>query len=700
MGFDDGPRDGDPVTEGPGSWLDIAPTRFASCGLTTGGELWCWGSGEHGVLGNGAEDLLAPMQRIGTATWRSVSTYFGHTCGVQRDGSLWCWGRNERGALGDGVVDDDEIARVPRRVGTDAWTMVQSGFRYSCALRDDATLWCWGANDLGQLGDGTKEDRRQPTPIPGATWRTIALGETSACGIRLDDSLWCWGSDRGGQVGNGDPVADEPAPVNIGGARRWSAVAVGESHTCAIELDGTSWCWGKNHDGRLGNGDTVDSTSPVQTVAPPLASIAVGAEHTCGLAPEGELWCWGASQHGEIPGITTSRLATPTRIAAQPMTRLAIGVSVTCAIDGDAQLYCSGLNGSGQAGQPPGETHVPRRADARSDWKAIYADYLHACGLTTSGSLHCWGDGRAGQLGDGSKLDRQLPVDVPGAYVAAALAGPTTLALRADRTLWSTGYDVIDQRYTAEPAKISTGVAAAAIGEGHTCALRDDGVLTCAGSNGYGQLGDGTRVDTTSATVAGAWRSIAAGQYVTCATQSAGLMDQLFCWGERGMHGALATDDATTPTRVDIARNVAQVEIGDLSACARAEGEIWCWGHNGYGQLGDGSAADSVTPVRVGTRSDWIDVDVGDVHACAIAADHTLWCWGHADQGQGGTPTVFQRRSPAQVGSDTDWVDVACGTHFSCALKSDGTRWCFGSNNAGELGDGRAWVTELSRVAL
>jgi len=148
---------------------------------------------------------------------------------------------------------------------------------------------------------------------------------------------------------------------------------------------------------------------------------------------------------------------------------------------------------------------------------------------------------------------------------------------------------------------------------------------------------------------------------------------------------------------VNLATPVTRFELGYRFGCALVgAGELWCWGDNGFGQVGDGSQLPRATAVRVGTRNDWRVVDAGDVHVCAVTAAGELWCWGHGDQGQLGLTNLFgARTTPVRVGTDSTWSDVACGDHFTCATKTDGTLWCFGADALGQLGNGRAWVNDF-----
>lgn len=185
-------------------------------------------------------------------TWVSVSAGHVHTCEIKLDGSLWCWGNNQGGQLGDGTTDNTAI---PVPVGSDRdWEQVSSGVVHTCAGKDDGSLWCWGSNEYGQTGDGTGQDALTPIGVAGeGGWVSTTSGGWHSCGVKDDRSLWCWGSNVYGQLGNGT-VDDSFAPVRIAPEINWTSVDAGYYHTCGKTTYGTLYCWGFNLYGQLGDG--------------------------------------------------------------------------------------------------------------------------------------------------------------------------------------------------------------------------------------------------------------------------------------------------------------------------------------------------------------------------------------------------------------------------------------------------------------
>jgi alpha-tubulin suppressor-like RCC1 family protein len=298
-------------------WRVVSAARFYSCGVHEDGSLWCWGENQLGQLGDGTIDDRHEPTQVGTATdWRFVTATDLHTCGIRNDGSLWCWGQNSEGqASGDGTTSNGVV--TPMRVGNDSWKTVRAGSQYTCAIRTDSTLWCWGANFHGQLGDGTITDRSTPVQIGTATWTALSAGYAHTCGIQANRSLWCWGENDSGQVGNGTTNLGVLRPIQVGTATDWRAVTTSvaiffrEGHTCAIRDGGSLWCWGQNSEGQLGDGTLTRRLLPVPIGAETWRAVDAGEAHTCAVRADSTLWCWGFNNAGQVGDGTTSTRNAP-----------------------------------------------------------------------------------------------------------------------------------------------------------------------------------------------------------------------------------------------------------------------------------------------------------------------------------------------------------------------------------------------------
>lgn len=244
-------------------WQEISAGHVSTCGIRTDGTLWCWGGNDGGQLGLGdTTERLSPTRVGAEIGWAQVSVRREHACAIGAGGVLFCWGENSRGELGLG---DTESRFVPTAVVGGPWASVSTGGSpltgggFTCATTTTDELWCWGANDDGQLGDGTLEDARTPTrSAEPSGWASVSAGAVHACGVRSDGRLFCWGEGGGGQTGLGG--ADTEAPTFVVDAI--TAVTAGSESSCAIRADRRVLCFGQGGRGQLGSGSRVDSRTP------------------------------------------------------------------------------------------------------------------------------------------------------------------------------------------------------------------------------------------------------------------------------------------------------------------------------------------------------------------------------------------------------------------------------------------------------
>src|SRR3954469_15942629 len=180
--------------------------------------------------------------------------------------------------------------RLPMRSAVAGIVVVTSG----------CSLWGWGANQVGQVGDGTTSTpRKSPVQVGKADWSSVSSGNNHTRAIaRSDGTLWCWGDNFWGQTGDA-VTGDRPSPARIGTAA-WSAISAASDHTCGIRSDGTVWCWGNNVYGQIGNGKTGSNVSPVQIGTATWKTVSAGDRHTCGIRSDDTLWCWGATYLGGL----------------------------------------------------------------------------------------------------------------------------------------------------------------------------------------------------------------------------------------------------------------------------------------------------------------------------------------------------------------------------------------------------------------
>jgi alpha-tubulin suppressor-like RCC1 family protein len=409
------------------TWVQVATRTTHTCGIRSDGTLWCWGKNDAGQLGDGSEEAsrLEPVQVVAAgesgeapwADWEAVALGTSSTCGLRGDGTIWCWGSGGSGQRGDGSTaasrtTPSQVLKAEGTAGPAAWSdwvAIGLGGSTACGIRQDGTLWCWGASSFGQRGDAGDGGTARTTPIqvvaseesgedPWGDW--VALGGggfAHTCGRRADSSLWCWGRGTLGQRGDGSTELIRTTPIEVlqtgedAGGATWSdwtsSFAGGSDHTCGQRADGSLWCWGRGDVGQLGDGVDHDGgypTAPVRVLAAgedaggaswrDWQSVSTTSGLSCGVRQAGTLWCWGSGGSGQRgDGTETDTRTTPVEVLA--------------------------------AGENPGGA-------TWDDWVSVAAGGAYACGLRQDGSLWCWGSDTSGQLGNGDEADSKTPVQV------------------------------------------------------------------------------------------------------------------------------------------------------------------------------------------------------------------------------------------------------------------------------------------------
>lgn len=623
----------------------------------------------------------------GTNPWKQISLGAFHGCAIKQDNRLYCFGTASNGQTGVGPLPG--TVPLPREVdGGGSWKMVSGGWISTCGIKSDDTLWCWGSDNSGQLGNGaTTDDQFSPVAISGGgSWKYISVGGSSggansshACGIKSDDSLWCWGGDSQGQLGNGAVAGQQNAPYAVPGGASWKAVSAGSLHTCGIQADDSLWCWGANLSGQLGNGNTTAQNAPVQISAGTFWSrISAGGSHTCGILTSGTANCWGRDTSGQVGNNAafTASLTSPTALSGGG-TWLSISASLTdtsCGMRNDYSIQCWGLNTSGQIGDNTVVNKgVPTALSGGGSWSAISTGTLSTCGLRSDGEMRCWGN------------KNSLPVNFPSLYAFA----PMEIAGDYDWKMISSS-------------------------DLHSCGIQADSTLWCWGTDTNGQLGNGAADSTfkyapVSVSGGGSWIYVDVGGRSSCGIKSD---NTLWCWGDdtnAQLGNGATTGNIHLPAQISGGGSWKTISLSESHACGiKSDDTLWCWGDDTSGQLGNG-ATSSVqnAPVQIAAGTFWKDVTtarrffspfVNSSMTCGIQTDNTLWCWGNDAYGQLGTAASQSEDTPASVTGGGSWQKTRASVSAACGLQGNGTLWCWGNSTAGivsttpvEFTPGQTW---------
>jgi alpha-tubulin suppressor-like RCC1 family protein len=703
-----------PVDDSIGSPIALGANH--TCALTIGNGVACWGNNRLGQLGNGTmfgSTLPQAVSRL-TGGVQSIAAGVSHTCALLSDGALECWGGNAKGQLGHGV-SPDSYSPVPVFGLSEGVKAVAAGDRHTCVLMETGGVKCWGENASGGVGDGTSINRSAPVDVPGleAGVKSVDAGAGHTCAVMRNGSVKCWGWNLSGQLGNGT-TTDSRFPADVGGlSGPVRALAAGAQHTCALLEDESVMCWGANASGQLGNGLRIRSNTPVAVGGLDSAAkqISAGGAHTCALLEHNTVVCWGDDQSGQLGDSGRENRSAPVAVTglAGEVEYVSAGSSHTCAVLLDRRIQCWGFNGEGQLGDGTAKSRrIPGNIPGYSGGTAaISAGWSNTCALGSAGGVRCWGLNGGGQLGDGTFDDNPAPVEVRGlasGRIAVAVGGGHACVLSAAGGVkcWGRnnrgqlgGGTAVDQNTPIDVAGLPEQIAAIAAGKEYTCALTIRGGVKCWGANDSGQLGDGTTTDSVKPVdVLGLTKgisAIAAGGGHTCAL---GRNGGLKCWGSNtyGQLGDGTLENRSAPVDVSgLTAGVHSVTAGGSHTCAIVSGTaLKCWGWNAFGQLGDSTPTDRNTPVEVrwlaGTAA---YVSAGADYTCAIMRAGNLRCWGNNEFGQLGDGTVTVRHTPVGVlGLQSKVLLLATGYYTTCAVTVDEKMKCWGNNLYGQLGDG------------
>jgi len=732
-------------TESLSGVVAVAAGHSHTCAVTEDGSVKCWGANDHGQLGNGTMvNSNVPVEASGLAGVKAITAGWGHTCALTMGGGVKCWGYNANGELGNGTTTDRDVPVDVMGLSTGV-AAIDAGDDHTCAVIAGNRLKCWGYNGYGQLGDETQSSRSVPIESPwfGGGVADVAAGWGHTCVQTTFGWAKCWGNNEYGQLGIGK-LTDIHLPatdvVNLNG--KVLKVSADGGQTCALTAGGGVSCWGANKYGQLGDGTGQARNEPVQTVGliQGVRDVEMGWNHACAVLGGGELNCWGWNFYGQLGDGTKVTRSKPVQVLhlSDGVVSIALGFAHTCVATELGTVKCWGSNAFGQLGDGtesdsgtplavvglseatvpiatlptaivptatiPAATLFPTRKAV-----AVTTGEFNSCALTEVGGVMCWGDNEYGQLGDGTTMDRAMPVDVLGLTngVKAIAAGDThTCALTSSGGVKCWGNNAVGQlgdgtqinRSTpVDVVGLASDVKAITAGMDHMCALTISGMVKCWGNNYYAKLGDGTQIERDTPVDVTALpkgvTAVAAGNDHNCVlTSKSGVK----CWGrnDSGQVGDGTAIDSIMPVDVvGLSAGVAAIAVGGLYSCALLQnGMVKCWGDNQKGQFGDGTLDNGINliPVNaVGLSSTVKAIIAGWGHTCVLFFSGGIQCWGWNSQGQLGDGTDIDRSGPVNVlGLSSGVKTLDAGYEHTCAVFVDGRVMCWGYNGYGQLGNG------------
>lgn len=643
----------------------------------------------------------------------------------------------------DGVVDRAEVAvDAPDAAASGPPARLLSAHRRGgCAVRAGRVL-CWGANDVGQLGDGTTLPRLAPVTVLDVTNAVEVVSHTRhACARTASGVVWCWGANRSGQLGDGTTV-DRATPVDAVGVRTAVQVATGANRTCAVRANGTVMCWGAAY---IGDGSrTANPTPTAVTGLTDAVEVAVGDGHGCVVRAGGAVACWGGNVSGEVgDGSASSRLTPVAALGITDAAHIHAEGAETCVVHRSGAVSCWGREGPETGGAEMSVRSRP--APVRGLSRVVLALHgpTYSLAQQDDGSVWRWGTAPNGEFGFPS--DPIAAIFPPVPMVFEGVPAPVQLAVGAGQSCAQGGdgaitcYGATWHQSLAAPVPGFAGGDSFLLGPSAGCARRPGGRLACWNVNVAGVIGETIGLRWTHAVdervtdvVDVGW-----GAQHRCVRRAAGTVS---CWGGINDHGQIGdgTDrPRASPTPVVGVDDAAALRVGTNHACVlRAGGAVSCWGSNVVGEIGDGTTTDreratpvagvddavelvtgrrdgagfncvrrrggsvmcwgayrrplltNPTPTLIPGLSEVVQLAANHNAACARRADGAVLCWGDNTTGQLGDGTFASREAPAPVTGVTDAVWITVGPTFACAVRRDGTVACWGGSLYGQLGTG------------
>lgn len=689
-------------------WTHVKVGKELSCATKSDHSVWCWGpripqptavpleiSSDETLDATLAIEIsnevcvLAKMSRLGSQVTRQYCEWVDHI-----PGSLRAQSELTAGGL----------------------RQLSLGFDHECAITNGDHLYCRGQNTFGQTGNNPEISFGwKRIGAENEEWKSSVAGKSFSCGIKSDGSLWCWGAERLGL--RADEAAKIEEPTRLGLDTDWADLITGpHSHSvCAVKSDTTLFCFGDNRFGQLGF-DRGDKLIPHAVNAPHATGwldVDVGENHSCALRDDNEIYCWGSNQ--SLQSLTSATSLTPRWAKGQ------LGANILDRSVNSLQHLETRFASTPQPVVSTGVLQPPPHHDLTETLKSwTHSPQWSGLDIFSFGNgnvawqqdedVFSWGDNQHSVLG----LDRLRILD---------LGPPTQYELQSDCS--SDAHQQISGPYETVPVEAWSEIS---LGKTHGCARgrpeNNGGArLYCWGANQSGQLANGMSSGVCvngpmsnqailpdisgSLSNAEVWIDVVSGMNFSCATD---IDSHLQCWGENssGQLGLGHFNDTNTP-RLQGNREYFIVAAGAKHACAIDDlGDLWCWGDSQFGQIGINARGANPSPSQVELpmsvqSGEWQSFDAGAFHNCGIIDDqfeYSLWCWGSNRHGQLGLGDKTDQLLPVRVAPDQQWNIISAGTDHSCGISTEGRLYCWGSNSYGKLGHGETalWLNQPTEM--
>ena len=728
--------------------------------LKSDGTVWTFGYNGYGQLGLGDTAKRTEPTKVEIEGIIDIACGTNHVLLLKQDGTIWAMGLNNYGQLGNNTTAN---ALTPVQVqGLDNIIRISAGANHSIALKSDGTVWTWGYNAYGQIGDATTTRRSLPVQVrikDGIS--EIDAGHHSSIALDSDGNVWVWGLNTSGQLGiNTTSNVLTPVKVNIDDI---SAISMGTNYSILVKGSGEVYSLGINKNGQLGDGTTTNRKVPVKVVLPgniPLTNIeyvSAGANHVLAKTYDGKAYGWGLDSSYQLGDELTTVKKNPVQIKYNKTSDIitevldvSAGFTHSVLVKEDGTVWTTGKNNNGQIGD---KTTITRPAWVcisntqikvqetsitidkiggtyelkpilDTGFNLLYdnmtnADYAYASKNTEIANVNNTGiitGVKRGKTKIGiteTNTNKTIYIDVyvldekDIAFPQVITTEYTTVALKADGTVWTWGLNdkgqlgLGDTTNRVTPTKVDIdNIVKIAVSQNHVLALKKDGTLWAFGANNYGQLGQGnqtnslTPIQVKDSTGNGYLENI---KEISTATNMSMALDKdgnVWTWGlnDAGQLGNGTKTNKSLPIKVTDISNITKVEGGNKSSYAIAnDGTVYTWGYNNNGQLGDNTKTTRTKPVKLEGISGVIDISASNTdQVIVLKDDETVWGWGYSNLGAltdvgGATPKQILGLDGTRM---KDISAISVGYYAGLSITNEGKVLGWGTNGFGGLGNG------------
>ncbi len=644
---------------------------------------------ETNALANSNDHIHQPKNINYLDDFTAVSAGQTHTCGLTNAGTVYCWGQNDSGQLGNGTFNDSSTPVAVTQPAGVIFSSIDVGYIHSCALSTQGVAYCWGNNTALTIGDGTQTNRNIPKVVTmpaDTTFSTIRAGAMSTCALSTTNTAYCWGVFK--IPSSGDPGGYSSTPMALtlpAGSNSISQIDVGGQHICFITDVGTLYCFGYNTYGQLGKPTSINWSNYVAVEFPNGLSathISAGGYHTCAVMSNSKLFCWGNNEYGQLGDGTGIISRTPKAIYLETevsFTSVNAGNVHTCAEDSSANRYCWGNNDSGQLGTRDTFNHIVATPALQLADESINQISVN--------ELHTCATTVSGRIycwganQKGQLGDGTMTANMFGARVGASLIPPSTASQTP--TFSPTQAPSVDHLNAFVRMSIDAT---------HSCALTTSGDAYCWGSNTYGQLGNTTTLRSTVPIAVKMPSGVSFTDINTHGAQNCAIADtgNAYCWGTEHPYPVLIS--------IPDASSLTNISVGASHICVlTTTGTAICWGSNVYGELGNGDSDEINGNTNSYSNPVAVNMPPGEIftqiqaslsHTCALTATGRVYCWGYNAFGQIGNGTMDNVVSPTEIStpSGITFTKIDTGNHFSCAQSNTMQLYCWGMNSSNQLG--------------